>query len=447
MAPITTYSQAVAYFLSIPKFTSKHTLESTRDFLDQLGNPGTSLPIIHVAGTNGKGSVCAYLSSLLREAGYKVSVFTSPHLVDIRERFCVSGQIGELITEEAFLETFQKVYKQLDFTAIADGNGYHPTFFEYLFFMAMLLFEEAQPDYCIIETGLGGRLDATNILWQKILTIITSVSMDHMEYLGNTLEEIALEKAGILRTGVPLVYWGQDPKVSRIIRERAAALEVTCHLVSKKDYVFLNFGNKSIDFCLQSQYYNYDSLTLNTTALYQMENAVLAIRSLEILTDGKGISPTIVAKGLQKTNWSGRMEEVLPDVYLDGAHNEDGFRAFLDAVRYDGYDGQRVLLFGAVSDKPYRSMLLQAGQSKLFEEIAAANLLCDRSADLTCLPDVFRSTLPTPLTVYPTAQYALESLLAKQQGRIYIVGSLYLAGEIKSLLTDKGVTTRRSQDT
>jgi dihydrofolate synthase/folylpolyglutamate synthase len=156
MAPITTYPQAVAYLLNIPKFTSKHTLESTSDFLDQLGNPGSSLPIIHVAGTNGKGSVCAYLSSLLREAGFQVAVFTSPHLVDIRERFSISGQIGELISQEAFLTAFQKVYQQLDFTAIENGTGYHPTFFEYLFFMAMLLFEEAQPDYCIIETGLGG---------------------------------------------------------------------------------------------------------------------------------------------------------------------------------------------------------------------------------------------------------------------------------------------------
>jgi dihydrofolate synthase/folylpolyglutamate synthase len=447
MPPINTYPQAVSYLLGIPRFTTKHTPEATRSFLNQLGNPGASLPIIHVAGTNGKGSVCAYLSSLLREAGFQVSVFTSPHLVDIRERFCVTGRIGELISEESFLEAFLKVYRQLDLTAIAEGNGYHPTFFEYLFFMAMILFEEAAPDYCIMETGLGGRLDATNVLENKVLTIITSISMDHMEYLGHTIEEITLEKVGILRPGVPLVYWGEDPRVSQLIAKRARDLEIPCHTVSKKDYVFLNFGNKSIDFCLQSQYYNYDRLTLYTSAHYQLENVALAVRSMEILCSGQGLSSLVVGKGLKAAYWPGRMEEVLPDVYLDGAHNADGFRAFLDTVRLDAYLGSRILLFGAAADKPYRSMLTMAGQSELFEKIAVTKLNSGRSANLCNLSDEGSFTLPTPLTIYLSAQEALKDLLAKQQGRIYIVGSLYLVGEIKSLLIDQGAAIRRSQDT
>ena len=164
---ITTFEEAQQYIYDIPRFTSKNTLEDTRKFLQKLGNPDRKLHIIHVAGTNGKGSVCAYMRSVLEAAGKSVAVFTSPHLVDIRERFVIRG---EMISEDAFLKAFLQIYELLDWDALENeqGNavdsvkGYHPTYFEFLFLIAMLVFADESPDYCILETGLGGRLDATN---------------------------------------------------------------------------------------------------------------------------------------------------------------------------------------------------------------------------------------------------------------------------------------------
>lgn len=174
------------YLLEVPRFTGKHTPEDTRSFLAVMGQPDKKLNIIHVAGTNGKGSVCAYLRSILEEAGKRVAVFTSPHLVDIRERFVMDG---EMVGKEKFLEAFQAVYRLLDHNALRQGTGYHPTFFEYLFFMAMYLFAQEAFDYCILETGLGGRLDATNAVSGKALAVITRIGLDHVEYLGGTVRD------------------------------------------------------------------------------------------------------------------------------------------------------------------------------------------------------------------------------------------------------------------
>ena len=187
---ISTYEEAVDYINEIPRFTTKNTMDDTRAFLHRLGDPDQSMRIIHVAGTNGKGSVCAYMRFILEAAGYRTAVFTSPHLTDIRERFVIDG---EMVSEKAFLGAFLRIYDLLD------AKTPHPTFFEYLFLMAMILFSESRPDFCILETGLGGRLDATNAVSRKELAVITRIGLDHTEYLGDTLEKIAAEKAGILQ--------------------------------------------------------------------------------------------------------------------------------------------------------------------------------------------------------------------------------------------------------
>ena len=187
---ITTFEQAAAYIEEVPRFTSKHTIEQTRDFLHRLGDPDQGMRIVHVAGTNGKGSVCAYLRSILQAGGYRVALFTSPHLVCIRERFAVDGR---MISEEDFLRAFLHVYGLLDWDALGRGaeGAYHPTYFEYLFFMAMVAFAEEKPDFCILETGVGGRLDATNAVKRKELAVITHIPLDHVRVLGVTLEKIA----------------------------------------------------------------------------------------------------------------------------------------------------------------------------------------------------------------------------------------------------------------
>lgn len=443
-----TFEEAVAYLKDMPRFTVKKNPADNRDlkwFLKKLGNPEQNLRIIHVAGTNGKGSVCAYMSSILQEAGYRTAVFTSPHLVDMRERFAVNG---EMISEEAFLQAFCAVGD-----AVQKANSVTPefvlNFYEYLFCMALLCFAEGKPDYCIIETGLGGRLDATNYVDNKLLTVITRISLDHVQYLGDTTAKIAAEKAGILRPGVPVVYLDGDADASAVICCKASELGAPQIPVSKKDYTFLGFRKKYIDFSLRSEYYNYISLTLHTIARYQMENAALAVRAVEVLfrsTDteenggrlcaGAGC-PTVeeIRRGILGCFWQGRMEEVLPEVYVDGAHNDDGIRAFLDTVEQDGCTGGRRLLFGVAADKDCRHMIQRVITSGLFDHIAFTHMRTARYLSMEEFRDLL-AAYPGHYTMYTEADTALrEQLGEKRPGeRLYIAGSLYLVGEIKESL-------------
>lgn len=432
---ITTYEQAVEYIYGIPKFTKKNSIEDTRAFLQKLENPDRKLRIIHVAGTNGKGSTCTYMRSILETAGYQVAVFTSPHLVDIRERFYIRGSMP---SKDAFLQAFLIIYNSLDWEQLKeDEDSYHPTYFEYLFFMAMLLFAGEELDYCILETGLGGRLDATNSVSEKKLCVITSISLDHVEYLGNTQEAIAYEKAGIMRGGVPLVYSDTKESVSAVFEETARSLQTDTYPVSKNHYRNLKICDKSIDFSLQYGYDNDIKLTIPTIAVYQAENAALAVRAIEVLSRKEKLSITQehIRQGLATSFWAGRMEEILPEVYVDGGHNEDGIRAFLDTVRQDGRDGRRKLLFSVVSDKAYGKMLRQLAQSGLFEEIAVARLGSYRAASLESLEQILLDASVDAYTLYDDVKSALCALLAKQKDtRIYAVGSLYLVGEMKELV-------------
>ena len=454
-----TFEEAVAYLKDMPRFTVKKNPADSRDlkwFLKKLGNPEKDLRIIHVAGTNGKGSVCAYMSSILQEAGYRTAVFTSPHLVDMRERFAVNG---EMISEEAFLQAFSAVGD-----AVQEANPVNPgvllpgeeanpdfvlNFYEYLFCMALLCFAEEKPDYCIIETGLGGRLDATNYVDNKLLTVITRISLDHVQYLGDTTAKIAAEKAGILRPGVPVVYLDGDADASAVICRKASELGAMQVPVSKKDYTFLGFRKKYIDFSLRSEYYNYISLTLHTIARYQMENAALAVRAVEVLFRSRDTEehgrlhagagcPTAekIQQGILTCFWQGRMEEVLPEVYVDGAHNDDGIRAFLDTVKQDGCVSGRRLLFGVAADKDCRHMIQRVITSGLFEHIAFTHMRTARSVSLEEFEELLADYPELHFTMYTEVDTALhEELRNRQPGeRLYIAGSLYLVGEIKESL-------------
>lgn len=426
------FESAVDYLYRVPRFTAKNTMEDTKEFLRGLGNPDEKLRIIHVAGTNGKGSTCAYMKAILEAAGRKVALFTSPHLVDIRERFVIGERMVE---KEEFLRAFLEIYNRLDWEALAEGKGYHPTFFEYLFFMAMLLFSRENTDYCILETGLGGRLDATNSVAHKELAVITRISLDHVEYLGNTIAAIAGEKAGIIHEGAPVVYSDVEPEASSIFEQRAGKLEVKAYPVSKNRYTNLKIKNKTIDFSLQYRYDGYVSMTLPTIAVYQVENAALAVRAIEVLDRDGTVTARQVQKGLAGCFWAGRMEELLPEAYVDGAHNEDGVRAFLDTVALDGCGGRRKLLFSAVSDKDYESMLGEMVQSGFFKEIAITHMGSGRAASLSCLEQSMRRYPGCAYTLYEDVGTALHELVAGQgEDRIYIAGSLYLVGEIKELV-------------
>ena len=455
---ITTFEEAVAYLEDMPRFTVKKDPADTRDlrwFLRQLGNPERNLKIIHVAGTNGKGSVCAYMRSVLEAAGYRTAMFTSPHLVDMRERFVTSGK---MITKDAFLQAFSVVrdkLRQVNETSynnnisIKEEQDFTLNFYEYLFCMALYCFAKEKTDYCIIETGLGGRLDATNYVDNKLLTVITRISLDHVQYLGDTTEKIAAEKAGILRPGVPVVYLDGDADASAVICRKASELGAMQVPVSKKDYTFLGFRKKYIDFSLRSEYYNYISLTLHTIARYQMENAALAVRAVEVLFRSKdteehgrlhagagGPTAEKIQQGILTCFWQGRMEEVLPEVYVDGAHNDDGIRAFLDTVKQDGCVSGRRLLFGVAADKDCRHMIQRVITSGLFEHIAFTHMRTARSASLEEFEELLADYPELHFTMYTEVDTALhEELRNRQPGeRLYIAGSLYLVGEIKESL-------------
>lgn len=437
---ISTFEEAVAYINEIPRFTKKNTMEDTRTFLHRLGDPDQNMRIIHVAGTNGKGSVCAYMRSILEAAGYRTAVFTSPHLVDIRERFVMDG---EMVSEKDFLRAFLKIYDLLT------PPIPHPTFFEYLFLMAMVLFSDSRPDFCILETGLGGRLDATNAVSHKELAVITRIGLDHTEYLGETMEKIAAEKAGIMQKGAPAVFWDTSGETTKVFQKRAAELGILADSVSKKDYTFLNFKKKSIDFFVNTEYYCYINLTVRTVAAYQMENAALALRAVEILDKGRTVLEEHIRQGIWNCFWAGRMEEVLPEIFVDGAHNQDGIRAFLESVKQDGYEGRRNLLFSAVKDKDYVHMARALDSSGLFEKIAVAPMQTGRGILAQQLRELFGVRAGCRYEMYDNVKEAFCSLAdSRRPGeRVYVAGSLYLAGEVKELVLQGMKSGVRNQTT
>ena len=428
------YEEAVNYILDVPRFTKKNVPEDTERFFDFLGRPGERAKIVHVAGTNGKGSVCAFVTSVLERAGISTGLFSSPHLVDIRERFRLNG---EMISREAFASCLNRVMDSLELFRAETGKAeYHPTFFELLFFMGMLWFSDQKAEAIVLETGMGGRLDATNVVRRPAVCVITRIGLDHMEYLGDTKEKIAAEKAGIIKPRVPVVFWDEDPSVSRVIVEKAKKIDAETIPVSEEEVGFFNFKNKTVDFSMRSGYYEYIRVCLHTPAVYQRQNAALAVRALEVVNGklmqepeaAKRITREAIEEGLSATHWSGRMEEVLPGVLIDGAHNEDGVHAFLESVRHDGCEGRRSLLFSVVSDKRAGRMAEQILESGLFSRIVAAPMKSGRSLTREQLDEIWMGQAE----LYDSPEKAFDTLI-REKGKkdmVYAAGSLYLAGQL-----------------
>lgn len=427
-----TYEEACEYILDIPKFAGKHTLADTKEMLGRLTGSRIESKIIHVAGTNGKGSVCAYLQSILWAAGFHVGMFISPHLETMRERILYDG---EMIPQESFVKAFELVREESD-----RQKEKHPSFFEFLFLMGMCYFKEKEPDYIILETGLGGRLDATNCIAKPKLCVITEIGFDHMQYLGNTLVEIAGEKAGIIKPGTPVVYLDKRKETSRVIEQTAAMLETTAIAVKKSQIGRPVMRKKSIDFSFSNGYYRYDNLILRTTAAYQTENASVALVAARSLKEER-IDDETVRKGLYDAFWPGRMEEILPRVFLDGAHNEDGIEAFLTSVsavntEQEKAAGKRLLLFGVVADKQYDKMIGRIAASQLFSHIAVTVLASDRSASIDKLKVAWAQYKTADCSFHESAEEAFHYIqsIQKEADTIYIAGSLYLVGQIKTLV-------------
>ena len=427
------YTEAVDYIESIPKFTVKHPPEHTRELLSRLGNPQEGIKIIHVAGTNGKGSVCAYLNAMLLAGGKKTGLFTSPHLVRINERFQING---EDVSDEQFLDAFLKVEKAAK-EYEAEGEG-HPSYFETLFLMGMLIFKEAGVEYLVMETGLGGRLDATNVVEKPLACIITSISRDHTEYLGDTLEAIAGEKAGIIKAGVPVIYDASQPGPASVIAAKAKEMGSPAWPMEPSFYEMKTQSREGITFTFAYPGGEKAELAIPYVAKYQMMNASLAFYMMHILQDVHDIPKNVLAEGLSKIKWPCRMEMAAPGVIIDGAHNEDGIAQFVSTAGYFAKENEITILFTAVADKHYHEMIGEICEGIHPSHVVATQIDGSRVVPAEVLAEDFRKAGCTDVCAEPEIGAAYEKALGKKgSGMLFCVGSLYLAGELKAYLAKR----------
>ena len=429
-----TYQEAVDYIYSVPKFTTKNKPENTVELMERLGRPERSMKLIHVAGTNGKGSVCAFLSSMLTAGGKKTGLFISPHLVRINERFQINN---EPVSDEIFLKAYEKVAKVID--VMVKEGFFHPTYFEILFAVCMVIFQEQRVEYAVLETGLGGRLDATNVIENPIVTVITSISLDHTELLGDTVEQIAWEKAGIIKQGVPVIYDGKEKKAEKVILQRAASLHAEPVGLHEEMYEIMNRTDKSIDFMLNAMYYEQKKITVPYMAEYQVRNSSLALLAMEKIDPKHEISLDTRVDAIRHTTWQGRMETVLPGVIVDGAHNEDGVREFVRTLS-SVEDGRRVvMLFSAVVEKNYEKMVETICRTEKLSEVVVTEIHGDRVVPAETLASVFRKYTDKKVTAVSDIRDAFHLALAKQEdGLLFCVGSLYLVGAVKEVIEESG---------
>ena len=421
-----TYSEMEREINEIPKFGAKASLSNLSDYLELANHPERNLRVIHIAGTNGKGSVSAYIDSILRQAGYTTALFTSPHLVKINERFRINFK--ECSDEELILAWCQVK----SFMEKGEKQGLQPlTFFEILFLMGMIIFSQKEIDYCILETGLGGRLDAT-VLSDPVLSIITSISYDHMEILGDTIEKIAAEKAGIIKNGIPVVAVDEENGAFPVIERTAKEKKSPVYGLKSQDLTILKKYENKIDFSINSRYYKISNLKIKSYASYQVQNAALAVLAVKVLLPE--VSQDVIREGIVKMYWPGRMEEIAENVYVDGAHNPGAVHQIYNSLTDS--DKEWLLLFAVCSDKDYSEMIRVLGRLP-WKRIYITKIDSARGADTAAVKQCFKEeTAGCPIYEYDNARTAFETALKdREYENLLCLGSLYLAGEIKDFAT------------
>lgn len=428
-----TYKEAEAYINSVPKFTSKNKPENTMELIRRLGHPERHMKVIHVAGTNGKGSVCAFLSSMLTEGGKRTGLFTSPHLVKINERFQINN---EPVSDEIFLDAYERVMKLVE--EMQKDGFYHPAYFELLFAVGMVIFEKAQVEYLILETGLGGRLDATNIVEKPVVTVITSISLDHTEILGDTIEEIAGEKAGIIKQGIPIVYDGREKRAEKVILQKAEEENAKAVPLYEEKLSIQGSTDHSVDYLFDESFYQGHVITVPYLAPYQVRNSALALLAMEEIDPQHEIGLETRLQAIRDTRWQGRMETVLPGVIVDGAHNEDGVHEFVRTLRQVGSSRRIVMLFSAVVEKNYEEMVHTICDTGCIQEVVVTEIHGSRIVPAEELAAVFRKFTSVPVTAISSIEEAFDTAMEKKgDGLLFCVGSLYLVGEVKKVIEEK----------
>ncbi len=407
--------------------TAKFGLERIRATLDVLGRPQDRLRFIHVAGTNGKGSVCAMIESALRADGRRTGLFTSPHLAEPTERIRIAGRP---VAAERFADAFDRVHRVVEKLLEVGAIDLHTTYFETVTAMAMLIFAEEGVDRVVLEVGLGGRLDATNIVTPE-LCVITPVDFDHEAFLGKSLESIAREKAGILKAGVPAVISEQRPEAARVLEDRAAELGIAVERTTDWQTRDLDMDARGSHFVLA----NGDDLRIqcNLAGEHQVRNAVTAAVALLRL----GVSHRAIEAGIAAAEWPGRLERVReqPEIILDGAHNPAGARA-LAAYIDRFYAGRCVrLIYGAMRDKAIAEI-----SGILFPRAQQVVVTAPRQARAFS-PEAMHQVSDHPnLTTAPTIEGALEQVRdASPADVIFITGSLFLVAEARAILIKPGL--------
>lgn len=396
-----TYPGAIQFLYGLRLFGAKFGLENTLKLAALAGNPQKKLRFIHVAGTNGKGSTCAMLESIYRAAGLRVGLFTSPHLVSFRERIQIDRQLVPENDVVRLVEKFQKLLPQFP-------KEHHPTFFEVVTVMAMEFFEENKCDLVIWETGLGGRLDATNIV-TPLASVITNIALDHQQWLGDTLEQIAFEKAGIIKPAVPVATATDEPSALAVIKKIA------------------NEKNAPLTVARPN-----DPPQINATALageHQKRNAALAVATAKILQKQIPVSQAQIQQGLKNVQWPGRLQLIEKDgtrYLLDGAHNVAGATVLREALEKQFRSDKKALVLGILEDKDWRHIC--EALAPLAETILAVPVSSNRTARANELAEACRAANPSAkILVCDSLTAALPSVPAGQLA--IITGSLYLVGE------------------
>jgi dihydrofolate synthase / folylpolyglutamate synthase len=405
--------------------TAKLGLERIRTTLAALGDPQNRLHFIHVAGTNGKGSTCAMIESGLRAAGRRTGLFTSPHLTEPTERIRIDGRP---VSAAQFASAFEGVHQCVEKLAAEGAVDWHTTYFETVTAMAFLIFLDERVDTVVLEVGLGGRLDATNVVTPE-LCVITPVDFDHEAYLGKSLESIAGEKAGILKRGVPAVFSRQRAEVARVLDARAAELGIPAARLDSWRVEDLKLDARGSRFRLLGE--RDLRIACPLAGEHQVENAATAAVAMAQV----GVADHAIEEGVARAEWPGRLERVSehPEIVLDGAHNPAGARAlgsYLDRF----YSTRRVrLIYGAMRDKAVEEI-----GGILFPRAAQVIVTAPKQARALA-PEAIREIATHPdLRTAATLEDALALVNDAEEGdAIFITGSLFLVGEARAMIGAK----------
>ena len=425
------YQESLQYLVNLTTFGFNFGLERIQELLKRLDNPESGLRVVHVGGTNGKGSTVAMIARILREAGYKVGVFTSPHLHDYRERMTINGQ---MIPKDKIIQEISRVRPHLE--EMVAGGFEHPTEFEVSTALALLYFADAFVDFALIEVGLGGAIDSTNVV-TPLISVITNVGMDHMDYLGNDVASIAQVKAGIIKPNSIVVTASENPEVILILREQAKAMGVPLWLVGE-DVRFESkwSGELEQEFDLLGLHANYSKLRLHLMGHHQVINAATAVTVCEILQSDYGATITreAIYAGLREVQWPGRLEllSLKPKVLLDAAHNVDGAQALELALPLYARD-RLILCLGMLADKEREKVVTML--VPLADEIIITRPNSPRAGDweaLGSLAEQYGRPVKCIENPEEAVSYALKRL--GENDMLCVTGSIYMLADARQAL-------------